>query len=789
MMRYVQVSIPKSPLGPLTYSVPETLPNPEEGMRVLVPLGARFVTGFVIETKPAVDPNLEIRPVADLVDFVNYFSPAMLKLTKWMAEYYLADWADILKAALPPGLDIRPQTIVSISEKGQNQARLHPLLQILEDRKNLPLKEIYSLFGYQGTFSQIRSLEEEGLLQILPSRTTRRQGHNMVEVIQASDPPTKEKEKAIYDFLRDQDQPVSLEDLRQRFPNSATSLRKMDTQGQIRRFWLPASAPKFWPPLQDVDKPNAAQHRAIQKILSAWDSFGVFLLHGITGSGKTEVYMRVAREILAHKKSVLILVPEIALLPVIVRRAEQFLRCKISVLHSELGERERLEEWQKARKEEAQVVIGTRSAIFAPLPNLGLIVIDEEHDGSYKQGEYPRYHARESSIMRAQFERCPILLGSATPSLESFYNAGNGKYTYLSLPSRIENRPLPSTQLVDMKEEYRKTGDPIFSAVLLEKVAQTLERKEQILILQNRRGYAAWLMCRECGNIQECPNCSMTLTYHKEQNRMVCHYCEYARLAPRSCEKCGSRYLHLFGVGTEKLLESMKKIFPSARIERFDRDSTRKTGSIARILSRFAMHEIDILVGTQMLAKGHDFPRITLVGVIGADSGIGVPDFRASERLYQLITQVAGRSGRGREPGLVILQTYHPEHYAIRSAMDQSYQEFYEKEIRFRRLLQFPPFMSLANIIFSGKDSSRTLAEAREFAKLLLAFKTESMKLTGPAIAPLARLRGMNRFQILIKSSSRKTLRDAIGNALERYKSESKHTSQITIDVDPYSLT
>ncbi len=789
MSRYVQVSIPKSPLGPLTYSVPDQFPELEEGMRVLVPLSSRFLTGFIIELDPVFDKLLEIRPIADLVDSVNLFSKTMLKLTKWMADYYLAEWGDILKAALPPGLDIRPQTVISVTNQGKGLTRNHPLLQILSEKNNLPLKEIYKLFGHHGTFSQIRKLEEDGLVQILPSRTTQRRGHNMVELVQASTPPEKEKELQLYNFLRKESRPVLLDEVRSVFPNASASLRKMDSQGQIRRFWLPAASANFWPASQEIQKPNQAQQKAIQKIHSQLDSFGVFLLHGVTGSGKTEVYLRVAKDILSQKKSVLILVPEIALLPLIVRRAEQFLRCKISVLHSELGERERLEEWQKAKRGDVHLVIGTRSALFAPLPDLGLIVIDEEHDGSFKQGEYPRYHARESAIVRAQLEGCPIVLGSATPSLESFYNSGNGKYTYLSLPSRVEERPLPTIRLIDMKEEYKQTGDPIFSRFLLDSITETLGRGEQILILQNRRGYAAWLMCRECGNILECPHCSMTLTYHKQQNRMMCHYCDYARLAPRSCEKCKSGYLHLFGVGTEKLAESLKRFFKDARIERLDRDSTRKSGSIAKILTRFALHEIDILVGTQMIAKGHDFPRITLVGVIGADSGIGIPDFRASERLYQLITQVSGRSGRGSEPGFVVLQTFNPDHYAVRSAMEQSYREFYEKEIRFRRVMQFPPYLAMANIIFSGKNAAITLEESRQFAKYLLVFKTETMKLTGPAIAPIARLRGLNRFQILLKSSTRKHLRDSLRAALQEYEKHPKRESQIMIDIDPYSLT
>jgi primosomal protein N' (replication factor Y) (superfamily II helicase) len=788
-VRYVQVSIPKSPLAPLTYSVPPPFPELQPGMRVLVPLGARFVTAFVTDTDVEADETLEMRPIADLLDPENLFSESMLKVTQWMADYYLAQWADILKSALPPALDIRPQTMISITRAGENADMLHPLLQILKDKKNLPLKLIYDLFGHAGTFSQIRKLESEGLVEIIAARKSVRRGFNMVEVIKASSPPEKDRERDLYRFLKEAERPVPIEELRQQFGNAATLLRKLETQGLIRRFWLPASAAKFWPALQEVQKPNQAQQKAIDAIRAQVNSFGVFLLHGVTGSGKTEVYLRVAKLILAQKKSVLILVPEIALLPLIARRAEQFLGYKMSVLHSELGERERLEEWQKVRRGEAQIVIGTRSALFAPLRNLGLIVIDEEHDGSFKQGEYPRYHARESAIVRAQIEGCPILLGSATPSLESYYNAGNGKYTYLSLPSRVEGKALPKTKLIDMKEEFRQTGDPIFSRFLLDEISRTLERREQILILQNRRGYAAWFMCRECGNILECPNCSITLTYHKQPNRMICHYCDYSRFVPRSCEKCGSLYLHLFGVGTEKLVESLRSLFPTAKVERFDRDSTRKSGSIARILSRFALHEIDMLVGTQMLAKGHDFPRITLIGVIGADSGIGIPDFRASEKLYQLITQVSGRSGRGSEPGLVVLQTFHPDHYAVRSALEQSYQEFYEKEIRFRRVMHFPPYVALANIIFSGNENAVTLKEARDFAKYLLAFKKESMKLIGPAVAPLARLRGLHRFQILLKSPTRKPLRDTLRRALKEFQAHPKRRTQIAIDVDPYSLT
>ncbi len=786
-MRSIQVSIPRSPLGTLTYSVPEEFPSIEPGMRVLVPISSRFVTGFVTATQASVE-GLNIRPIADLLDPENLFSPALLSVTKWMADYYLAEWADILKSALPPGLDVRPETLVSITDSGRTRAEEHPLLEILNSRSRLPLKEIYKLFGHRGTFSQLRGLQDRGLIEMIAGKKIKRRGTNTVEVVQNSEPPSNEKERMIYEYIKSKSEPVPVEAVRSAFPGSAAILRRMDLHGLVRRFWLPVSAPVFWPQIELVDQPNEAQRKALDEILSRLNSFAVLLLHGVTGSGKTEVYLRAAKQVIAQNKSVLILVPEIALLPLIVRRAERYLHTTISVLHSELGDRERHEEWQKAHRGESQLVIGTRSALFAPLRNLGLIVIDEEHDGSYKQGEYPRYHARESAIIRAQHEQCPILLGSATPSLESYYNAGNGKFLYLSLPARVEERPMPEVRLVDMKEDYRQTGDPVFSRLLLDQMGKTLERKKQILILQNRRGYAAWLMCRECGNLLECPNCSMTLTYHKQPNRMICHYCEYSRLTPSKCEKCASRYLHLFGVGTEKITESLKNIFPNAKIERFDRDSTRQTGSIARILTRFALQEIDILVGTQMLAKGHDFPAVTLVGVIGADSGIGIPDFRASERLFQLITQVSGRSGRGNDTGLVIPQTFHPDHYALKSALDHHYQSFYEKEIRFRRAMQFPPIVSMANVIVSGRDEKKTLEEARSFAKFMLACKNETMKLIGPAIAPMARLKTFYRFQILLKSPTRKGIRECLTSAIQHSRKSAAGKSRITMDMDPYSL-
>jgi primosomal protein N' (replication factor Y) (superfamily II helicase) len=426
-LRYIKVSVPKNPLKKLTYSVPDHIPRLERGMRVLVPLGSRFLTAFVVQEEAEPEVGLDIRPIADLLDPQNLFSRPLLQLTSWMSDYYLADWDDILKAALPPALDVRPDTLVTISHTGESVASQNAILRILKEKKSLPLKEIYKLFGHRGTFSQLRELEGEGLVEILAGKRTKRRGYNMIEIVRNSEPPSGKKALELYEYLKTMPGAILLEELPPGFSGSSALVRMLVSEGRIRKFWAPSSPLSLWPEIQQVKQLNIAQEKAQERIRVGLNSFGVFLLHGVTGSGKTEIYLRMASEVLTTGKSVLVLVPEIALLPLIVHRARKTLKYPMSILHSELSDRERLEEWQKARRGEVHVVFGTRSAVFAPLQNLGLIVIDEEHDGAYKQNEYPRYHARETAIMRSTFEKCPVVLGSATPSIESFYNAGNGK--------------------------------------------------------------------------------------------------------------------------------------------------------------------------------------------------------------------------------------------------------------------------------------------------------------------------------------------------------------------------
>src|SRR5215510_12124667 len=481
------------------------------------------------------------------------------------------------------------------------------------------------------------------------------------------------------------------------------------------------------------------------------NGFHVLLLHGVTGSGKTEVYMRAAEHFMAAGKSSLILVPEIALTPQLTDRFSQRFPRRIAILHSSLTKRQRIDEWLRIYAGEASIVIGTRSAVFAPLENLGLIVVDEEHETTYKQEEVPRYNARDTAVMRAKLARAVVVLGSATPSMESFHNAESGKYRQLSLTTRVEDRALPDVEIVNMREEYAAEGKQVvFSRRLLQAVAARLERGEQTMILLNRRGYAAFLLCRRCGFNFQCNACSVAMTYHRSIDKLLCHYCGLARRPPARCPECDSEYIHYVGEGTQRLEDDLKKLYPDARIGRVDRDSMRHIRDFERVLGGFRNGDIDILVGTQMIAKGHDFPRVTLVGVVGADAPLALPDFRAAERTFQLLTQVAGRSGRGDRPGEVVIQTYFPDHYTFQLAITQRFEDFYARESRYRKAMFYPPFTALAAVMVTDRDPSKAADTAREIGEYLDSLRSNAMRILGPAPAPLERLKKVHRHQLLI---------------------------------------
>jgi primosomal protein N' (replication factor Y) len=535
---------------------------------------------------------------------------------------------------------------------------------------------------------------------------------------------------------------------------------------------------------------NRHQQDAYDQIRASGEAreFKVFLLQGVTGSGKTEVYLRAIETAMAQGKGALMLVPEIALTPAVAGQFHHRFGRRVAILHSAFHDSERAQEWRRIRSGEASVVVATRSGVFAPVRNLGLIVVDEEHDQSYKQQETPRYHGRDVAIVRARAAGATVVLGSATPSIESRYNAHLGKYTRLLLPERIEQRPMACVDLIDMRQEFLETRkQATFSRALIDAVTERLENGEQTMLLLNRRGFSSFVACRACGARCECVNCSVTLTYHRRDRRLLCHYCNYAARVPDRCPKCDSEYIQFIGAGSERVEDELHGAFPRARIARLDRDTVGAKRDYETILAAFRDGAFDILVGTQMIAKGHDIPNVTLVGIVSADIGLGLPDFRAAERTFQLLTQAAGRAGRGETPGIVLIQTINPDHYAVRCAAAQDYEAFYAKELEFRRMMSYPPFGVMANIIVRGARQEEALERSAALAHLI-GPAPEGVRVMGPAAAALARLKNEYRYQMLLKSASRKRLNEIVGELRRFAAAEKWGAGALVADIDPVTL-
>ena len=530
------------------------------------------------------------------------------------------------------------------------------------------------------------------------------------------------------------------------------------------------------------------QLSALYAIEKAKD-FSTVLLHGVTGSGKTEVYIQAAEYTLARGKTCLVLVPEIGLTPQLAERFAARFPGRVAVLHSSLTRKQRIDEWLRIFHGRVPVVVGTRSAVFAPLRNLQLIIVDEEHEGTYKQEEMPRYHARDTAIVRAQRLRATVVLGSATPSMESFRNAEKKKFEYIHLTARVEDRPLPDVEIVNMREEATVEGkQAIFSRRLLQAISERLERREQTMVLLNRRGFAAFLLCRHCGFTFQCTSCSVSMTYHRSVDRLLCHYCGLAKRPPARCPECNSEYIYFVGEGTERIEAELRELFSDARIGRIDRDTMKHVRDFERVFGGFRRGEIDILVGTQMIAKGHDFPLVTLVGVLAADAALSLPDFRAAERTFQLLTQVAGRSGRGDRPGEVLIQSFFPDHYTFQLACTQRFEEFYARESRYRKAMFYPPFTALAGILVTDRDKERASREARGVSSFLDSVRENSVRILGPAPAPLERVKKLHRYQLLIKAGSRSTLHRLLGALREHLDEKKLGGTRVLVDVDPISL-
>ena len=537
--------------------------------------------------------------------------------------------------------------------------------------------------------------------------------------------------------------------------------------------------------------PTAEQAAALQEISQVFDSgkFSTILLHGVTGSGKTEVYSRAIERCLESGKTALLLVPEIGLTPAVAERFVARFGERVAVLHSGLTPQERSAEWWRLRRGEARIAVGTRSAVFAPVENLGLVIVDEEQDSSYKQGETPRYHGRDTAVVRAKLEGAVVVLGSATPSLETTYQARSGRYKCLVMEKRVADRALAPVKVIDMRAEFEQTGkNELLSPPLVQGMQEALAGSGQVLVLRNRRGYSNFVLCRRCGVAVPCINCSISLTYHRRRNQLVCHYCGYSRGVPKTCEKCESKHLYFVGEGTEKVEEAVQAALPGARVARLDRDTAAGKRQAEKILRSFVRGELDVLVGTQMIAKGHDFQGVTLVGVVSVDSLLGLPDFRAAERTFQLLTQVAGRAGRGALPGRVLVQSYHPDHYAVQFGAAQDYGGFYEKEMHFRRLMHYPPFAALANVVVRGRKVEDAIRYAKELQNFFGAAGESKVRVLGPAPAPIARLKKDYRFHFLLKSPDRSALQKLLRQMAEFGNKQKIPAGTVLADVDPLSL-
>ena len=747
----IHVAVPVPNLDLLTYAVSDGTAAPVVGARVVVPLGTRIVTGIVVETNVAnSEPRTSgIKPVREVLDSAAFVPPDVIALARWTAEYYASGVGDAIPLLLPP----MARGARADAHKTMRVAAITPAgLQALEAPDSITGKQHEALSVLAGVPAGIGTpaLAGRGIAADAISRLARR-GYISIR----SDRIDRDPFAAAG---------IAMSDARDSSGPGADGARARTLTGE--------------------------QAAALDRLtaLAKTGEFRVALLHGVTGSGKTEIYIRLAAAVRDLGRRVLVLVPEIALTPAASALFREAFGDRVAIQHSGLADGERHDQWQRIRRGAVDVVVGTRSAVFAPLERIGLIVVDEEHDGSYKQEESPRYNGRDVAIVRGRHAGALVVLGSATPSMESYHNAVAGKYERVVLERRVLDRPLADVSIVDMREEYAAEGpDVILSRPLRAAIQARLDRADQSLILLNRRGFATSVFCRQCAGTIDCPNCSVSLVVHGEGSarRARCHYCNYTARVPPACPRCAGPYLDQAGFGTERLEAEVRASFPAARVARLDRDAIRRKGSLQALLHRFRAGEIDILVGTQMIAKGHDFPRVTLVGVVSADVGLGLADFRASERTFQLLTQVAGRAGRGEQPGEAIVQTLYPTHYSIQLACRQDYPAFYQRELAFRTAMRYPPVVSLANAVVRARTFAGAMDDAADLAQKVRDADGGTLRVLGPAPPPLGKLRGEFRAQLLVKGTNRRKIRETLQAALASRPDLQRRT---IVDVDPLNV-
>jgi primosomal protein N' (replication factor Y) len=812
MPEYCDVALPVPLDMVFTYRVSPDA-TPVVGGRVLVPFRQRRMTGIVVELHDR-KPSVKTKTILSVLDVSPVLDEQLLRLGRWIADYYLAPLGEVFRTMLPLNAEFKRGIAYRITAEGRMALHLAGMSGSSARSRRTPEEQAaeFRVLDYlasqepaSGETVQVREetiRSATGVSKLILTGMMRkkwlaredvsaaRDATRTVKIalLKSADGKLNDNQRKLVEALAASGGRVAIETL-QALEVPRTTLSTLVRRGLIEiidepaAFTVSRSKPR---PAFEFDF-NPAQQAALNRLREAVDArkFSGILLHGVTGSGKTAVYLAGMRAVLEAGRSAILLVPEIGLTPAVAADLHQIFGDEVAILHSALSDKERAQQWHRIKSGDARVVVGTRSAVFAPVADLALIIVDEEHDSSYKQEETPRYHARDIAVVRAKMANAVVVLGSATPSLESYYNAKKNKYALVELPDRVQERPLPEVEIIDMRQEYQETGhEQVISRKLAAEIKERIERHEQVMVLLNRRGYSPVVLCRACGKTLECQNCAIALTHHKREHKMVCHYCGCTAPVPKACVHCGSEYVYFLGTGSEKLEELLHGMFPQARIARLDRDTVRGHEDFERTLNALSEGELDLLVGTQMIAKGHDIHGVTLVGVVGADSALGLPDFRAAERTFQLLTQVAGRAGRGHSPGKVILQTYFQDHYAVQYAARHDFAGFYDKELRFRSWMHYPPYSALANVLIRSNNLDEALQWSGTLGKWFEQTRHEGVRVLGPATAPIMRLKRDYRYHFVLKSPSREKLNATLRVMLAYASAQKIPRTQLIVDVD-----
>ena len=813
MTQYCNVAVGGVPLeGVFTYHLPDQI-QAVAGSRVVVPFRQQRLIGIVTELADE-EPEMPVKDVLYSLDADSgpTLQSDLLQLGRWISDYYLAPLGEVFRSMLPLNAEFRRVVIYGITEQGQLALHLAGWRGSSPRSRRTSEEEAAEIrvLDYLSAHDEVREsslktataasrrlldgmLRKKWILRTDASHAADASRTHKIAVLKHQQGKFSAQQTLLVEALARDGGQLAVEALRG-LKLSKSALATLERRGliEIREERLELPRPALARVAREADYEfNSAQQAALGRIATEAQSgrFKGILLHGVTGSGKTAVYLAAMKSVLDAGRSAILLVPEIGLTPRVASEVHQVFEDQVAILHSSLSDKERAEYWHRIRQGRARAVVGTRSAVFAPVSDLGLIIVDEEQDFSYKQEENPRYHAAHVAIMRAKFSRAVVVLGSATPSLESYFNAKNGRYALLEMPDRVEQRPLPEVELIDMRQEFQETGsEQVVSRKLLEEIRIRLERREQAMVLLNRRGYSPVVLCRNCGQTLECRNCAIALTHHKQKRRMECHYCGFVAPVPTLCATCGSEYVYFLGTGSEKLEELLHGFYPQARIARLDRDTVRGHADFERTLNALNAGELDLLVGTQMIAKGHDIHGVTLVGVVGSDLALSLPDFRAAERTFQLLTQVAGRAGRGDVPGKVILQTYFPDHYAVQHATRHDFVGFYERELRFRAWMHYPPYGSLVNVLVRSEKLDEVLSWTGLLGHWMEKTPNEGVRVLGPAAAPIPRLKSDYRYHFILKSQSRQKLNALLRALLAYAATEHIPRTNIIVDVDALRL-